>query len=137
MELLKNGHSWEQVIENQELRAEDETADAVNDDHNSEDESDDMVGALRGGLTFEEAINKDIDLISDFLAGLRYQVQFCDQMMLNTLEREGAGFLHLAWTCLWKEKRMRKGGEQQLMWDKSTAAVMFYQPRPTPVDIDT
>jgi hypothetical protein len=38
-------------------------------------------------------MNANIDLIAEFAQGLRYQGQFRDQRMLNTLEREGAGFL--------------------------------------------
>ena len=38
------------------------------------------------GLVFEEVMNEDIDLISEFLQGLGYQIQFRDQQMLNILE---------------------------------------------------
>jgi hypothetical protein len=38
-----------------------------------------LEAAQGTGLTFEEAIKEDIDLLNKFLQGLRYQVQFRDQ----------------------------------------------------------
>jgi len=100
----------------------------------SEDElEEDDVGEERlSGMTFEEAINDDIEVITEFLAGLRFQVQFRDERMLKALEREGAGFLRFASACLSKEKRLRsKRGEGQLStWEKSTITAMFYRARP-------
>jgi len=57
-----------------------------------------VVKARGEGDTFEEAMNANVDLIAEFAQGLRYQVQFRDQRMLNALERERAGFLRLART---------------------------------------
>ena len=48
-------------------------------------------------------MNANVDLIAKFVQDLRYQVQFRDQRMLNTLEREGAGFLPLARACMYFE----------------------------------
>ena len=69
-----------------------------------------LVPMTEVGKTFEEAFNDDIDLITEFLAGLKFQAQFRDQRMLNTLEQECACFFRLARVCLDKEKRMRKQG---------------------------
>ena len=46
-------------------------------------------------------MNANVDLIAEFAQGLQYQVQFRDQRMLNTLEREGADLR------VWKRKRSR------------------------------
>ena len=49
---------------------------------NSEDDNldiNDVVEARGDGSTYEEAMNADIDLIAEFVKGLRHQVQFCDQ----------------------------------------------------------
>ncbi|KIJ91838.1 hypothetical protein K443DRAFT_467771 [Laccaria amethystina LaAM-08-1] len=51
-------------------------------DSGDEDEFDvgNALEAAQGtGLTFEEAIKEDTDLLDEFLQGLRYQVQFRDQ----------------------------------------------------------
>ncbi|KAF8524259.1 hypothetical protein BU17DRAFT_42877, partial [Hysterangium stoloniferum] len=63
-------------------------------------------------LTFEEAMNAEIDLILDFTDGLKHQIQFRDQRMLNSLQHEGASFLHFAKACIEKERRMNsnRGG---------------------------
>jgi hypothetical protein len=84
------------------------------------------------GQTFEEAFDDNIDLITEFLVGLKFQVQFHDQRML---EREGAGFLRLARACLDKEERLKKHGSRApSTWDKSTVASMFYRSRPADVE---
>ena len=94
-------------------------------------ELDEVVEARGEGSTFEEAVNANIDLIAEFVQGLRYQVQFRDQQMLNMLEREGTGFLCLARVCMEKEKRSKstRGGETPTMWEKSTITTMFYRSR--------
>lgn len=58
------------------------------------------------GRTFEEAMKGDIDLILDFARGLRHQIQFRDQRVLNACQREDTSFLQLAKACIDKEKRM-------------------------------
>jgi hypothetical protein len=84
------------------------------------------------GCTFEEAFIAHIDLIVDFTAGLKHQVQFHDQWLLNALQREGAGFLQFAKACKEKEKRMNSTRSPMLlMWDKSTSSAMFYCARTT------
>jgi hypothetical protein len=81
---------------------------------------------------FEEAMAVEINLISEFVKGLKHQVQFRDQRMLNTLQREGAAFFCLVKACMEKERRMNSTrGASVLMWEKSTSNVMFYRTRPT------
>ncbi|KAJ7816435.1 hypothetical protein B0H14DRAFT_2374646, partial [Mycena olivaceomarginata] len=64
-----------------------------------------------------------------------FQRQFRDQRMLQTLEREGASFLRLAWACLGKEKRLTSTrGKAPSTWDKSTGTAMFYRARPAGSD---
>lgn len=54
--------------------------------HDEEDfDLDEVIEAREDGQTFEESINEEIDLITEFVQGLQYQVQFHDQRMLNTL----------------------------------------------------
>ena len=43
----------------------------------------------------DEGVIDDIDLITEFLAGVKFQKQFCDHHFLNVLEREGSGFFAL------------------------------------------
>ncbi|KAF5324215.1 hypothetical protein D9619_011369 [Psilocybe cf. subviscida] len=102
---------------------------SLNDDEDDEDD-DVVVGRVEKGLTFNEALSADINLITDFLAGLQFQAQFRDHRFLRTLEQEGAGFFRLTSACLEKEKRANKrGGNAQLTWDKTAASSMFYRPR--------
>ena len=89
------------------------------------------------GLTFEEAMGGEIEMITEFAKGLQYQVQFRDRRMLDVLQREGASFLRLARACLRKEKRMGRGGETPTTWEKSTINTMFYRTRPTAFDPST
>jgi hypothetical protein len=99
------------------------------------DDDDGMVPMIEDGRTFKEAFNDNIDLITEFLAGLKFQVDFHDQRMLNTLEREGAGFFRLARACLDKEKRLkRQGSHAPSTWDKSTVTSMFYRSQPADVE---
>ncbi|TFK57940.1 hypothetical protein BDN72DRAFT_736461, partial [Pluteus cervinus] len=98
-----------------------------------DDEEFDEIESNEGGQTFEETWQANIDLITEFVAGLRFQAPFRDQRMLNALEREGAGFFRLAKACLEKEKRLRsqRGGEPPSTWEKSTISALFYRARPT------
>ncbi|KAJ6505492.1 hypothetical protein C8R45DRAFT_1051083 [Mycena sanguinolenta] len=102
-----------------------------------EDDDDDVVDTQpdNGGRTFVEAMDENIDLIVEFAKGLKYQRQFRDQRMLQTLEREGASFLRLARACLTKEKRLTSTrGPAPSTWDKSTGTAMFYRARPAASD---
>ena len=97
-----------------------------------EEEEEEEVTHKHDGRTFEEALVADIDLIVDFAAGLKHQVQFRDQQLLNALEREGAGFLWFAKACIEKERRMNSTRSPRLpTWEKSTSSAMFYRARTT------
>jgi len=110
----------------------DERSDGEDEDF---DEDNRFVPITDDGQTFEEAFDDNIDLVTEFLAGLKFQVQFRDQRMLNTLEREGAGFFRLARACLDKEKRLKRhGSHAPSTWDKSTTTSMFYRSRPADVE---
>lgn len=55
-------------------------------DDEEEEEEEEYVGTYRhDGQTFEGTIQTEIDLIIDFKKGLKHQIQFRDQRMLNTL----------------------------------------------------
>ena len=106
--------------------------DGGDDDDEEENDDDDLEEIWQhNGQTFEEEIEAEIEVILDFAKGLRHQVQFRDQRMLNTLQREGGSFLRLARACLEKEKRTNSTrGSTVLTWEKSTNSVMFYRTRP-------
>ncbi|KIJ94362.1 hypothetical protein K443DRAFT_110539, partial [Laccaria amethystina LaAM-08-1] len=109
------------------------------DDEDEFDVGNALEAAQGTGLTFEEAIKEDIDLLDEFLQGLYYQVQFRDQRMLNILEREGAGLFRLARACLHKEKKFKskRGGKAPSTWEKSTINALFYRTRPADSDVNT
>jgi hypothetical protein len=104
-----------------------------------EDEEDEDNGTHQhDGRMFEEALMGDIELILDFAAGLKHQVQFHDQRLLSALEREGAGFLRFAKACMEKERRMNSMRTPTVStWEKSTSSAMFYRTRPTAADENT
>lgn len=84
---------------------------------------DDLVNTQsgdRGCKTFEEAMNDHISNILQFVEGLRYQVQFRDEEMLQALEREGGSFLRFARACTSKERKKTAGRT----WDKSVGVVL-------------
>ena len=113
-----------------------------NDEGGDEDDDDEDEGCVEthqeDGRTFEEAMEGDIELILDFAKGLRHQIQFRDQQMLNAFQREGASFLRLAKACIGKEKRMNLTRAATVStWEKSTSSAMFYRTRPTMADENT
>jgi len=113
------------------MAALEEDADDVPDE-----EDDDLVDTeaehlWNGRGTFGERMETHIDLIRDFCQGLVYQIQFQDHRFLNTLEREGAGFLRLAQNCLSREHRRNTArSSTPTTWERSTANAMFYRSRP-------
>jgi len=121
-----------------------ETSDVEGCDGNdNEDEGeDDMVDTMTGtGVddngTFRERFEGDIATIREFCKGLEYQIQFGDQRMLDTLEREGASFLRLARGCLGRERRMNSmRGPAPTTWEKGASNAMFYRTRPRVEDVD-
>jgi hypothetical protein len=82
---------------------------------------------------FEEAMNAEIDTITEFAQGLRYQIQFQDEHMLRALQREGASFLCFGKACLSREKQMVRGTAAST-WGKSTSSAIFYCTQPTASD---
>lgn len=109
----------------------DENDEGTDNDDNGE-ERDDGAETCQDGCTFEEIMLAEIDLIESFAKGLRYQIQFRDQRMLNTLQREGTSFLRLAKMCVDKERRMNSTRSPTVStWEKATSAAMFYRTRAT------
>ena len=110
-------------------------------------DDDDDDGVLEDGLvdtglnsmrTFNERLDDNISLIRNFLDGLEYQQQFGDHCMLETLERNGAGFFHLARNCLDRERRQNSSrASSPTMWEQATANAMYYRTRPRSADQDT
>jgi hypothetical protein len=90
------------------------------------------------GSTHHERLTDTITTIRDFCDGLEYQLQFEDQRMLETLEREGASFLRLVKACLTWERRMNTTrGSSPTTWEQGTSNVMWYRTRPHCEDVDT
>ncbi|KAF8524135.1 hypothetical protein BU17DRAFT_43226 [Hysterangium stoloniferum] len=101
-----------------------------------EEFNDDLVDTQWGGRegeTFEETMNNHINTILQFVEGLRYQVQFRDEQMLQAVEHKGASFLRFARACISKERKKTAG----TMWDKSVDSTMFYRTRPSLSDRNT
>ena len=112
------------------------------DDDNDDDDDVDVVdmqsGMFRDGATFRERFLRKIDGYRDFLDGLEYQLQFEDERMLETVEREGAGFWRLAQNCLSRERRMNTSrGSSPVTWERETSNAMFYRTRPRRRDRDS
>jgi hypothetical protein len=106
--------------------------------------ADDIINTFKdldppgGRATFEEQLCEHIHRIRDFCDGLEYQIQFGDQRMLMTLERDGASFLWLAVNCLSCERWLNsKRGANQPTWESGTLNAMFYQTHPNPADATT
>ena len=58
--------------------------------------------------------------------------------MLETLERNGSGFFHLARNCLDCERRQNSSQASLLtMWEQATANAMYYWTHPRSADQDT
>jgi hypothetical protein len=108
------------------------------DDDDDGDVIDTQSGTFRDRATFRERFLRKINTYHDFLDGLEYQLQFEDERMLETVEREGAGFWRLAQTCLSRERRMNTSrGSSPVMWDRETSNTMFYRTRPPCCDRDS
>ncbi|KAJ6473033.1 hypothetical protein C8R45DRAFT_1163371 [Mycena sanguinolenta] len=111
-----------------------------NEENDGDDDEDDLIDTQIGvdQPTFLEVMDEKIETVAEFLKGLRYQRQFRDQRMLQTLEREGTSFFRLAKVCLRKEKRLTSTrGEAPSTWDPSTSSAMFYRARPARGDENT
>ncbi|KAJ7823769.1 hypothetical protein B0H13DRAFT_2445222 [Mycena leptocephala] len=111
---------------------------ALESDADDDDDLVDTQPANENQPTFLEAMDENIDVIQEFVKGLKYQRQFRDQRMLESLEREGASFLRMARACLEKERRLKSTrGATPSTWDKSFGSAMFYRARPTRSDENT
>ena len=108
------------------------------DDNNNVDVVNMQSGMFRDGATFRERFLRKIDCYHDFLDGLEYQLQFKDERMLETVEREGAGFWQLAQNCLSQEHCMNTSrGSSPVTWEWETSNAMFYHTRPPRRDRDS
>ncbi|KAJ7436299.1 hypothetical protein B0H11DRAFT_1754960 [Mycena galericulata] len=114
-----------------------------NDEHdqpNDNDNNDDVIDTTGGIMreTFTEAMTDRIRMLREFADGLEYQIQFQDRRMLDSVEREGAGFLRLARNCLDREHRTNSSRmKTPTTWESSTANAMFYRTRPPLADRET
>jgi hypothetical protein len=112
-----------------------------------QDDDDDDDGVLEDRLvdtglnstrSFSERLDDDINLIRDFLDGLEYQREFRDHRMLESLERNGAGFFCLARNCLDRERRLNSSrASSPTTWEQTTANTMYYRARPRSADKNT
>ncbi|KAF8525837.1 hypothetical protein BU17DRAFT_83333 [Hysterangium stoloniferum] len=122
------------------MGTEDSNSDKYKSENDKEDDEEDkmeMQVMLHEGLTFGEAMNKDIKTIGEFLEGLKYQVQFSDHHMLQVLEQEGGSFLRLV-ACLSKERHLQSTlTRRPSTWEQQTTTAMFYCSRPTSSDKNT
>ncbi|KAJ7222179.1 hypothetical protein GGX14DRAFT_352938 [Mycena pura] len=130
-----DGTSEDMAVEHDTLPGSDDAPPGSDDaPPGSDDEDDDLVDTRPDEddrPTFLEAIDENIDVIMEFARGLKFQRQFRDQRMLDTVEKEGASFLRLARACLRKEKRMQSTrGDVPSTWDKSAGSAMYYRARP-------
>ncbi|KAJ7577210.1 hypothetical protein C8J56DRAFT_752270, partial [Mycena floridula] len=81
--------------------------------------------------TFLESMQDRISRLKSFADGLEYQLQFNDNRMLTTLEREGAALFHLAGNCLDREKRFNLSRHlAPATYERATSNAMFWRPRP-------
>ena len=134
--LLPEGENKLQGVPNSSEGLEDDQADDEDDDRVWED------GLVDTGLnsmpTFNERLDDDINLIGSFLDGLEYQRRFGDVRMLESLERNGAGFFRLAGNCLDRERRLNSSrASSPTMWEPATANTMYYRACPRLADRDT
>jgi hypothetical protein len=105
-----------------------------------EDEDDDLEDMILGGKnsTLRERLIDRVKTLRDFCDGLEYQIQFDDQRMLATVEREGAGFFRLADNCLSRERHFNSTrAASPTTWEKTTINAMYYRSRPRPSDVGT
>ena len=108
------------------------------DDDDDDDEGEQPSGDGTSNLTFDEDLQEQINLLADFVEGLRYQAQFRDWKFLRLLKKEGGGLFRLAQACLRKEKRLRSTRGQNIRtWDHTGKLAMFYRSRPKPSENDT
>ena len=82
-----------QINNNQgETAASSPGADILPDDKDEDNEDDLLDIGSKGGQTFKESMREKINVLQDFLGGLKYQVQFRDGCMLQALELQGQAY---------------------------------------------
>jgi hypothetical protein len=102
----------------------------------SEDDNDLVDTGARG--TFRERMDEHQKTLREFCDISEYQIQFNDHRMLATLEREGAGLLRLARTCIGIEKRSNSSrASTPTTFERSMHHTTFLRVRPRPSDQDT
>ncbi|KAL0563702.1 hypothetical protein V5O48_018363 [Marasmius crinis-equi] len=90
------------------------------------DEDETAVGDTR---SFESHLDSRIELLSEFLAGLKFNRQFRDHRLLEVVERRGRSFFKMADEWLEKERQMNSTRcARPNTWSSGDA--MFYRPRP-------
>jgi hypothetical protein len=120
------------------LTLEDRAGADQGDDQEDEDNLVDTHTHMTIGATTRERWDEEIGVIEDFLGGLKYQREFSDPRMLDSLQRKGAGFLHLARSCLDRERRINSSRvSSPTTWESSTSCAMYYRSRPRNVDQGT
>jgi hypothetical protein len=127
-------------LENVASGGEDNGEDGGSDEEDGAVEGDlvDTLAGVESMRTFQERFDDNISLIRNFLDGLEYQRQFRDLRMLESLERNGSGFLRLARNCLERERRQNSTrAASPSTWEHETANAMYYRARPRPADRDT
>lgn len=104
------------------------------EDSNFESDDDDLIDTENSNgenNACKERMEGYIHLIRDFCDGLEFQVKYQDPRFLRTVEREGAGFIRLAQSCLSRERRLNSSrANSPSTWEKSTASALFYRSRP-------
>jgi hypothetical protein len=81
------GGPVEESHENPDFRGEGNGDDADRTDFDDEDDEEGDNGTHQhDGSMFKEVMTADINLILDMAAGLKHQLQFQDQQLLNTLQ---------------------------------------------------
>ena len=78
---------------------EDGSLDAENSDNGDLVDVGHSLNSAFADCTFNEQLSKHIQELQDFCDGLEYQCQFHDQQFLNSLEKDGTGFLRLMHNC--------------------------------------
>jgi hypothetical protein len=113
------------------------------EEEEEEEENSGLVDTVADGHSvaresFAEKMRSHVDQIRNFCDGMEHQIQFGDHRFLKTLEREGAGFLRLAETCITQERQLNSSrAASPTTWDNSAANAMFYRSRPRPSEQGT
>ena len=108
------------------------------DDHDLDDGLVDMQIGLETRATFRKCLNECIWLLREFADGLKYQQQFTDHRMLETLEWDGAGLFRLTKNCLSHESHLNSSrSPSPTTWERTTSNAMYYRAHPRTGEEDT